>query len=130
MLMAEEKKNNTGLIAGIVGGVVAVVAIVVVVIVIIANSGPSIVGKWGISSMKDGDREVSLDAIKSAGMDNTMEFKDDGTCTLTSAEGTQNCTYDKSKKTINNDGETGTYEFKDGKLHIKTDDLTMIYEKK
>ena len=125
-----QAKKNTGLIAGIIAGAVAIVAIVVVVIVIIANSAPSIVGKWSIVGAKEGDTEISLETIKSIGLENSMEFKDDGTCSLTNNEGTKSCTYDKEKKTINNEGEAGTYEIKDGKLRVTTDGLVMIYEKK
>ena len=129
--MSEVKaKKNTGLIAGIIAGAVAIVAAIVVILVIVLNSGTSLIGKWSITGAKEGDAEVSMDLLKSLGMNNyTIEFKDGGKGTMNTGTGEHEFTYDKDKKTINADGETIEYKIDGKELSLTQDGFTMFFEK-
>ncbi len=125
-----QAKKNTGLIAGIIAGAVAVVAAIVVILVIVLNSGTSLIGKWSITSAKEGDTEVGMDLLKSLGMDGyTIEFKDGGKGTMKTGTDDHEFTYDKDKKTISADGETIEYKIDGKKLSLTQDGFTMFFEK-
>ena len=125
----EAKKSNTGLIAGIIGGVVAVIAIVVVIIVIIANGGSKLSGKYNIYSMKEGDREVSAEMLKTFGMDGGyIEFKDGGKGVMNLYGQEQEFTYEGNKITA--DGETKELKVDGDKVTLEPSDSTSITFKK
>ena len=129
--MSEEQaaKKNTGLIAGIIGGVVAVIAIIVVIIIAVTG-GTSIEGTWKIVGAKEGDKEVSMDVLKSIGMgDYTIEFKADGKGAMKLNGEEKEFTYDKDKKTMTADGDTVEYKIDGKQLILDSDGFTMIYEK-
>jgi len=129
--MSEEQaaKKNTGLIAGIIGGVVAVIAIIVVIIIAVSG-GTSIEGKWSIAGAKEGDKEVSMEVLKSIGMgEYTIEFKSDGKGIMKYGEEEKEFTYDKDKKTMTADGDTIEYKIEGKQLILDSDGFTMIYEK-
>ena len=125
-----QAKKNTGLIAGIIAGAVAIVAAIVVILVIVLNSGTSLIGKWSITGAKEGDTEVSMDLLKSLGMnDYAIEFKDGGKGTMKNSAGEHEFTYDEDKKTINADGETIEYKIDGKELSLTQDGFTMFFEK-
>jgi hypothetical protein len=125
-----QAKKNTGLIAGIIAGAVTIVAAIVVILVIVLNSGTSLIGKWSITGAREGDGEVSMDLLKSLGMNNyTIEFKDGGKGTMNTGTGEHEFTYDKDKKTINADGETIEYKIDGKELSLTQDGFTMFFEK-
>lgn len=79
--MAEKKKVNKGLIAGICAAVVVVIAVVVTVVVINVTKF-NIVGSYRISAVLDADgneTQDSLSMLKAFGMDYSIEFKDNKT---------------------------------------------------
>lgn len=124
-----EKKNNTGLIAGIIGGVVAVIAIVVVIIIIAVSGGSKeLVGKWTIDSMKEGDSEITADTLKLFGMDNAyIEFKDDGTGVMNLGE---EKSFKYEGKTITADGESKEVKVDGDKLTLEPEEGTSMTFKK
>lgn len=124
-----EKKNNTGLIAGVIGAVVAVVAIVVVIVIIIANGGSKLSGKYNVYSMKEGDTEVSADTLKAFGMaDGYIEFKDGGKGVMNLYGQEQEFTYEGNKITA--DGETKEVKVDGDKITLEPTDSTSITFKK
>lgn len=79
--MAEKKKMNKGVIAGICFVVVAAIAAIVAVVVINLTKF-NIVGSYKISAVLDADgneTQDSLSMLKAFGMDYAIEFKADNT---------------------------------------------------
>ena len=129
--MSEEQatKKNTGLIAGIIGGVVAVIAIIVVIIIAVTG-GTSIEGTWKIVGAKEGDKEVSMDVLKSIGMgDYSIEFKADGKGTMKLNGEEKEVTGPEEAASSEPTGDTVEYKIDGKQLILDSDGFTMIYEK-
>ena len=128
---AEAKKDNKGLIIGIIAGAVAVVAAVVVILIIVLGGSPSLEGKWHIVGAKEGDKEIyDTSVLETMEMKNyAIEFKGNGKGVMTTS-GDYDITYDANKKTvINAAGETLDYKIEGKKLYVGSDDFWMIFEK-
>ena len=146
--MAEEKKNNKGLIAAICGVVVAVVVAIVVVVVINMNNN-GIVGKYNLVSTIDSEgNEVDATAAGNM-MEYTIELKGDKTGTMVmkidmsaysdyvedpsqlKSETTLNVTYDDKTMTVDNNGQkaVSNYEYKDGVLTLELNGQKMKFKK-
>lgn len=130
---AEAKKNNKGLIIGIIAGAVAVIAAVVVILIIILGGSPSLEGKWHIVGAKEGDIELGMDKLAGLGMeDYALEFKGDGKAVMTiPVQGEMNVTYDAEKKTITDAaGKSMDYKIEGKQLYVGDDgEIWMIFEK-
>ena len=146
--MAEEKKNNKGLIAAICAAVVAlIVAVVVVVVINLNNNG--IVGKYNLVSTIDSEgNEVDATAAGNM-MEYTIELKGDKTGTMVmkidmsaysdyvedpsqlKSETTLNVTYDDKTMTVDNNGQkaVSNYEYKDGVLTLELNGQKMKFKK-
>ncbi|MBO7657053.1 hypothetical protein J6S55_00155 [Candidatus Saccharibacteria bacterium] len=146
--MAEEKKNNKGLIAAICAAVVAVIVAVVVVVVINLNNN-GIVGKYNLVSTIDSEgNEVDATAAGNM-MEYTIELKGDKTGTMVmkidmsaysdyvedpsqlKSETTLNVTYDDKTMTVDNNGQkaVSNYEYKDGVLTLELNGQKMKFKK-
>lgn len=146
--MAEEKKNNKGLIAAICAVVVAVIVAVVVVVVINLNNN-GIVGKYNLVSTIDSEgNEVDATAAGNM-MEYTIELKGDKTGTMVmkidmsaysdyvedpsqlKKETTLDVTYDDKTLTVNNEGTkaVSNYEYKDGILTLELNGQKMKFKK-
>lgn len=146
--MAEEKKNNKGLIAVICAAVVAVIVAVVVVVVINLNNN-GIVGKYSLVSTIDSEgNEVDATAAGSM-MEYTIELKGDKTGTMTmkvdmsaysdivedpsqlKTEKTLDVSYDDKTLTVKNEGQeaVSNYEYKDGVLTLEMNGQKMKFKK-
>lgn len=126
----DAKKNNIGLIAGII---TAVVVVIVAVVCILLNAKPGIVGKYELSaSISDGKESTELVSfMKALGGTQTIEFKKDKTGELKSEAGeassTQTFTYDDKQvkmKVNSEDGEESQEVVWD--LEYKEDTVTII----
>ena len=140
---ADGKKNNKGLLIGIICGVAAlVVAIIVIVLVIVLNSN-KVVGKYELDSIEGGadtsesDIASAMALMKAFGMSITMEFKDDGSCSMDmSAFGeseSRKCTYDGSKVKFEKDDDSEaqdlSYTYADDKVTLEQDGAKMIFKR-
>ena len=146
--MAEEKKNNKGLIAAICAVVVAVVVAIIVVVVINSNNS-GIAGKYSLTSTIDSEgNEIDATAASKL-MEYTIELKGDKTGTMVmkvdmseysdivedpstlKSEKTLELTYDDKTITITNEGQkaVSNYEYKDGVLTLELNGQKMKFKK-
>lgn len=132
--MAEEaKKTNTGLIIGIAAGAVVAIVAIVVLIIVLTKGGAE--GTYKLYAQKIEGKITTVEEAKEQGASEEdtkgeITLNGDGTCKMVDGNKTQDCTWDKDKKTIAYEGGSVEYELNGSELTLKySDNLQIIFKK-
>lgn len=86
-----------------------------------------ITGSYELEAVEGNGDTGNLENMKSLGMTITLDVREDGTATMDLAGQRTEITYDADDMTMNIDGSTIPFRYKDDKLRIEQNGLTMVF---
>jgi len=94
------------------------------------KSSSSMAGTYKLVEMKEGSTKITADLLKAAGIEYTLEVKADKTAVFTMGTEKQKMKYDDEYFWPADDkDQKASYTYKDGKITIKADSTSMVFEK-